>query len=246
MSGKCIAREQDRFGTVAVFDDGNRRFLSFGEEDEQSSILKANPGYPQYPFIRSMLLPLLYLEPKRVLSFGLGAGSLNSAVATACPSAKQEIVELRQTVVDFAYKYFYLPRSKAINTVVEDAADYIERPIAKRYDLIFSDLYDAQGLCETQIDDQFLQGCIARLQPKGWLVLNCWREHRADQVLDLLNKQFEYLFTSTTPDGNWLLFASNSVPQLSQKAYKDRARQLSDLLGFSVLAFAKRMKPVSR
>ena len=246
MNGKCIAREQDRLGTVAVYDDGNRRFLSFGDEDEQSCILKANPSYPQYPFIRSMLLPLIYVEPKRVLCFGLGAGSLNSAMAAACPGVKQEVVELRQTVVDFAYKYFYLPRSKAMNLVVQDAADYVEEPIGKRFDLIFSDLYDAQGLCATQIDDRFLQACIERLQPKGWLVLNCWQEHRADQVLDLLDKQFEHLFTSTTPDGNWLLFATHQVPALSQKAYKERARLLSDQLGFSLLSFAKRMKPVSR
>ena len=246
MNGKCIAREQDRFGTVAVYDDGNRRFLSFGDEDEQSCILKANPFHPQYPFIRSMLLPLLYVEPKRALCFGLGAGSLNSAMAAACPGVKQEIVELRQTVVDFAYKYFYLPRSKAMNLVVQDAADYVEGPISKRFDLIFSDLYDAQGLCATQIDDRFLHSCIQRLQPKGWLVLNCWQEHRADQVLDLLDKQFEYLFTSTTPDGNWLLFATDQMPALSQKAHKERARQLSDQLGFSLLSFAKRMKPVSR
>jgi len=243
---KPLARTQDWHGTVAVFDDGNKRYLSFGVEDEQSCILKSNPGHPQYPFIRTMLLALLYVEPKRVLSFGLGAGSLNSAIALACPGAKQQVVELRQTVVDYAYKYFYLPRSKALEIRVQDAAEYIEEPISKRFDLVFSDLYDDQGLCETQIDDRFLQGCIERLQPKGWLVLNCWREHRADQVLDLLDKQFEYLFSSTTQDGNWLLLATNHMPQLSQKAYKERARILSDQLGFSLLAFAKRMKAVTR
>lgn len=246
MNHKELAREQDAYGTVAVFDDGNRRFLSFGQEDEQSCILKSNPSHPQYSFIRCMLLPLLYIEPRRALSFGLGAGSLNSALAGACPGLTQEVVELRHTVVEFAYKYFYLPRSKAMNLVVRDAADYIEDPIGKRYDLIFSDLYDDQGLCATQIDDRFLQGCVDRLQPKGWLVLNCWKEHRADQVLDLLDKQFEHLFTSITPDGNWILFGTNYLPELSQKAQRERARQLSDQLGFSVLSFLKRMKPVMR
>lgn len=243
---KELIREQDAHGTVAVYDDGNRRFLSFGQEDEQSCILKSNPTHPQYPFIRSMLVPLLYIEPKRALSFGLGAGSLNSALAGACPGLTQEIVELRPIVAEFAYKYFYLPRSKAINLVIQDAADYVEGPIAKRYDLIFSDLYDDQGLCATQIDDRFLQGCIERLHSKGWLVLNCWREHRADQVLDLLDKHFEYLFTSITPDGNWILFGTNYLPELGQRVQKERARQLSERLGFSMLSFLKRMKPVVR
>jgi len=243
---KELARSQDPFGTVLVTDDGNRRYLSFGEEDEQSCILKSQPSHPQYAFVRVMLLVLIYIEPKRALSFGLGAGSLNTALAGACPSLKQQIVEIRQRVADYAHRYFYLPKSDSIDLIVADAADFVEEPIAQRFDLIFSDLYTAQGLCDIQIDDRFLQGCIERLRPKGWLVLNCWREHRADQVLDLLSKQFDYLFSATTQDGNWILFATNHMPDISQADYKRRAKELSERLGYSLLALSKRLKPVER
>ena len=41
--GREIHRRYDEFGPLLVFDDGNKRFLSFGTADEQSCQLKKNP-----------------------------------------------------------------------------------------------------------------------------------------------------------------------------------------------------------
>lgn len=241
---KELVRSQDQFGTVAVYDDGNKRYLSFGELDQQSCILKADPAQPQYAFVRMMLLALLYIDPKRILSFGLGAGSLNSALVNACPQATQKVVELRPRVVEYAYRYFYLPRNQQLEIDVNDAADYVKGEVEQNYDLIFSDLYSAQGLCDTQVDKAFLQGCIKRLRPRGWLVLNCWREHRATEVLSILDSEFSYLLSATTQEGNWLLFATNDLPEQSQSSRKQRARELSVKLGYSLMNYAKRLKRI--
>jgi spermidine synthase len=244
MLPKEIYRGYDEFGTVIVLDDGNCRYLSFGETDEQSCIIKQSPSVPQYAFIRAMLFPLLYLVPKRALSFGLGAGSLNGAFHSILPNVKQEIVEISPEVVNVAHKYFYFPRSKRINIDVSDALDYLQRPVKRKFDLITADLYTSEGLNEIQVEAVFIDAAVARLSQKGWLVLNCWSDHREVEILDTLRERFESVFSCTTGDGNWVLFATNGPVDLSSTQMKSRIKELSSRAGFAVNTIAKRVRQV--
>lgn len=237
-----IYRVHDAYGPLVVSDDGNKRFLSFGRGDEQSCVLKQTPAVPQYAFIRAMLLPLLYIEPRSVLCLGLGAGSLNSALHIASPRLKQDIVELREAVVALAHRYFFLPHSSRIRIRVGDAFQFIAEPPDRQYQMIFSDLYTADGICAGQLQEAFVLGVTHHLATDGWLVLNCWHDHRADDILDLLSDHFDTLFSCTTQDGNWILYATNSAAELSQSQFKTRSKQLSDRMGFAIGALAKRMK----
>lgn len=242
MSKRELHRGQDKLGSILITEDANKRYLSFGAGDEQSCILKATPWVPQYPFVRAMLLPLLFLEPRRVLSLGLGAGSLNQALHQAYPSLKQQIVELREQVVELAYRYFYLQRSKRINIEVSDARDYLDEPSDTRYDLLFSDLYTEAGVDEFQKQTEFLDACAKRLKPQGWLVINAWVDDRSDDILDHLSDRFDYMFSCVTVDGNWILYATNQFTPLTQSQAKEGIRTLSNRLGYAVGPHFKRMK----
>lgn len=241
MQGTEIYRGYDAYGVVQVLDDGNRRFLSFGSDDEQSCILKDQPAIPQMDYLRAMLLVLLFTTPKRVLVLGLGGGALNSCLHHAFPELRQEIVELRPEVIRVAQRFFQLPRGKRLILHTMDAQNYLDSEPPSEHDIIFSDIYDDQGVSAQQHDPAYLHECYERLRPKGWLVLNSWKEHRADALLEQLKSQFAQVHTCTTQDGNWVLFAGKSAVFPNQSQLKQAAKQLSQQLGYSVSGYLNRI-----
>ena len=245
MLPKEIYRGYDEHGSIIVRDDGNSRFLSFGETDEQSCVLKQSPAVPQYAFIRAMLYPLLIFTPKRALSLGLGAGSLTSALHAIVPELKQDVVELSPEVIDVAHRFFYLPRSKRIQIETEDAYRFLQRPVTRQYDLVYSDLYNAEGLNEIQIEGVFIDAAAARLTDRGWLVLNCWSDHREAEILDTLKDRFKHLYSCTTGDGNWVLYATNASVNVSQSQIKISIKALSARAGFAFGPIVKKLRSIS-
>ncbi|MFN3882514.1 MAG: spermidine synthase [Nitrincola lacisaponensis] len=241
LQGVEIYRGYDALGVVQVMDDGHKRYLSFGAEDEQSCVLKDQPWIPQMDYIRAMLLVLLFVTPRRVLVLGLGGGSLNTCLHHGFPGMQQDIVELRSEVVTIAQRFFQLPRSKRIQVHTMEAQTYLDTEAGRPADIIFSDIYDDQGVSEQQHQPAYLHECHARLRPNGWLVLNCWKEHRGEAVLEVLREQFAQVYSCTTQDGNWVVFAGKSDNFPSQSQLKQTAKQLSQSLGFSLSGYLNRL-----
>ena len=88
LPGKEIFHTHDDYGPLIVTDDGERRFMAFSENDEQSCLLKKNPALLQHDYCRAMLLVLLFKQPKTLLMFGLGGGSLATALHHHVPGLK--------------------------------------------------------------------------------------------------------------------------------------------------------------
>lgn len=245
LDGKEIYRGYDEYGPVLVIDDGTKRYLSFGEGDEQSCWLKSEPHLPQLDYIRAMCLVLLLTEPKRIISLGLGAGTLNSCLHYHFPESVQQIVELRREVIDVAHRYFQLPRGKRIQTHHMDAKSYLDCVESKPADIIFSDIYDENGVDEQQHDPAYLHECYERLKPKGWLVLNCWKEHKGETLLTELSGLFDDIRTCTTQEGNWIVFAGKQSDTQTQKQLKQQAKLLSQKLGFALCPYLNRMNSLN-
>jgi spermidine synthase len=246
LPGKEIYRGYDAFGVVSVFEDGAKRYLSFGEADEQSCWLKTEPAVPQHEYVRAMLLALLFTEPRHAITLGLGAGSLNSCLHAHYPSLKQQVVELRPEVVEVAYRFFQLPRGKRLQIHTMDANEFLSRVETKRADLVFSDIYGADGLDEQQLSPDYLLQCRERLKADGWLVLNCWREHQGSQSLDTLRELFADVRGCATQSGNWILFAGCRASNKSSKQLKAEAKALGQQLGFSLSGHLSRLQSYNR
>ncbi len=58
LPGKEISRSYDDYGPVIVMDDGNKRYMAFSENDEQSCLLKSEPYLLQHDYCRAMMLVL--------------------------------------------------------------------------------------------------------------------------------------------------------------------------------------------
>lgn len=245
--GKEIFRSYDEIGPVQVLDDGNKRYLAFGSDDEQSCQLKAHPTQLQYEYTRAMLLALLFHPTaKRALLLGLGGGSLASCLHQHWPALSITAVELRRTVIDIAHRYFMLPRDERLEVLEADAGDYLRDHEPSNFDLIFSDIYGADGVDDLQLQERYLDQCLACLNRDGWLVLNCWREHRSQSdFIQTLQARFAEVRVCMTQSGNWIILCGRQLPKLSDKQLREQAKQLGAQLGFSLQTPLAKLRRVS-
>jgi len=234
--GKEIFRSYDDIGPVQILDDGNKRYLAFGSDDEQSCQLKTHPTQLQYEYTRAMLLALLFhRDPRRALLLGLGGGSLAGCLHQYWPKLAITAVELRRTVIDAAHRYFQLPRDERLEVLEADAGDYLRDHEPNDFDLIFSDLYGAEGVDDLQLQERYLDQCLACLGPDGWLVLNCWREHRSQtDFLQTLKQRFIDVRVCMTQSGNWIILCGRQRAKISDKQLRQDAKHLGAQLGFSL------------
>ena len=58
-SAQEIHRSYDELGPIQVMDDGHKRYLAFGTDDEQSCQLIHQPHLLQHEYTRAILLALL-------------------------------------------------------------------------------------------------------------------------------------------------------------------------------------------
>ena len=245
--------QYDEYGPVKVIDDGNHRRLSFGADDFQSCMVKEAPLQLQFDYLRAMVLATL-LQPSthpnatntnRTLLLGLGAGSLARFLHHHFPAMHLSVVELRQLVIDVAKQYFELPESPRLEVMQENATDFLAYD-NNHYALIMSDIYTEEGVDDAQLSHDYIAACKARLEPNGWLVLNCWYEHKGrTSLIQTLRAEFQQLHCCHTQSGNWIIFASNPVNSaysLDLKALTGAAKSLSEQAGFSLHAIARKLQ----
>lgn len=241
--GREVHRRFDELGPIQVFDDGNKRYLSFGTSDEQSCQLKAKPFQLQHDYLRLMLTVLSQFPQAELINkatvLGLGGGSLSAALWQQLPQAQIQAVELRAAVKQVAYQFFQLPRDKRLTVTIADAVDYVQQADARSCQLLFSDLYLADGLSSVQQQQDFLTACANMLDDNGWLVLNLWKEHRDDpELIATLKNLFTTVRHATTHDGNWIVWASQA-PALDKKQARLQCKKLQPEFDFNPWGFCK-------
>lgn len=240
--GKEIFRTYDEFGPVQVFDDGSRRYLAFGDDREQSCMLNAEPQRLQHEYARAMLLALLFVEPRDAILFGLGGGALASCLHHHFPALTQRVVELRPAVIKLAYRYFQLPRDPRLQVLAMDAGEFLDDDSQATADVLFSDIYRAEGIDAQQLQSWFIERCAALLGPDGWLVLNLWQDHRGErEILEALGEYFADVRVCGTADGNWIVFAGKRADTQDADTLRQRARELSRRLGCNITDHLKRL-----
>lgn len=241
---KEIFRTYDEYGLIQIIDDGNKRYLSFAEDDEQSCHLKSEPQQLQHAYSQAMLLVLLFVEPENFIIFGLGGGCLATTLHYHFSGIKLRVVELRHTVVKLAYRLFQLPRSKNITVYTQDVGEFVEED-HQRADVIFADIYCADGMDMQQAQPWFIERCANLLKDNGWLVLNCWKHHSGEKdMLTALKTHFSDVRACSTMEGNWIILAGKVPATKSTAQLKLLAKELSKKLGFSLSAHLTKLNPL--
>lgn len=235
----------DEYGPIRVFDDGKFRILSFADGDEQSRIKLSTPHILQHEYTQAMTLALLFNQPKRIGILGLGGGTLLSALYHAVPSVQITAVELRQEVIDAAEMYFKVPKGKRIQVENADAQAYIETGFDKKVDILMTDLYNTDGMERGVLQTTFLENCAKNIKENGWLVLNCWLDHKNDtELIDKLKRIFSDVRALDTGSGNWVVLAGKQKNELNGKELKACAQKISAQLGFPLSRWLTKMYSV--
>ncbi len=223
LKGEKIYHCTDEWGAISVFQDAGMRYLSFGNDVEQSCIDINTPERLCHNYTQTMMLGFLLVKhPKECAILGLGAGSLAHAVLTHLPQCQINAVEQRERVVDLAQQWFLLPHSKRLDLHIMDASKYLAGSPTPA-DVMLTDLYFSDGMNELQAKQDFLASCRSALKPGGVLVCNYWlgnslTSYALNQSLqDVFNQQ---VVTISIPDGNCISFAfDGGIPKLNQKRF---------------------------
>ena len=175
--GQLIYSTKDNHGPLEVIDIHQRiRSLHFGNGTSQSAMLLYNPIPLLHKYTQALITPLCWMDARRVLILGMGAGSISKFLHYHFREIKLDAVELRKSVIDIAHEYFSLPQEDERLTIHNmGAEDFIEQagPEAQ-YDLIIVDLFlTSRKNTDITIDitDQYKK-LFNMLNPHGCISIN--------------------------------------------------------------------------
>lgn len=241
---KVLHQSENEFGPLLVLEDKDTRILSFGDDDEQSKLLKLSPHIPQHTYVQAMLLVLLFCKPKSAIVLGLGGGGLIHALRHFDAGIKLSAVEINSQVIAVAKKYFQLPIGKKLKLIHQDASQFVAEKSHKRVDLVFGDLYGGEGVDPAQVSDLFIANCASLVKEDGYLVLNCWKDQKFNHELHQhLSQHFSDIRACLTGSANWVIIAGRVNRDIGQSAMKAKAQELSQQLGFQLGRSLTRFEP---
>lgn len=231
LMGKELYRIEDDDGAIVVTQRGNKRLLSFGSKLEQSSVLMGKPYYLVHEYTQIMLLGLLFADVRRITLLGLGGGGLVHCLSHYFPESVIQVVEIRQAVIDIAYDWFDLPRQDNLRVINDDALHYLSTLDQGCSDIIFSDLYEADGMSACQAQQEFIDASYQALSEAGCLVLNFHRKpYRGSTLMDTIESYFDeiilYDSEGLAGERNSIMFCCKDAVPLHQPSVDARAESL--------------------
>lgn len=177
-NGSITYSVRDEYGLIQVVDNEITRSLYFDSLVEQSRYYFNAPLTLAFEYQSTLLEDVLEqahsTRLQTLLMLGLGGGSLASQLHSVLPNCQQTLVELREAVIQIAYRYFYLPESPKINPIQCDAADFVQQA-TQQYNLIIVDLYDNDSMPKAFSEEAFLSQLRCLTSGSGRILFNLWK-----------------------------------------------------------------------
>lgn len=243
LQGKELYRIEDETGEIVVTQRGDKRVLSFDSSLEQSSLLMSKPFYLSHEYTQIMILGLIFVDAKHVTVLGLGGGGLVYCLRHFYPTLFIQAVELRQIVIDTAYEWFDLPRDAKVKVNCADANRFLDESETESTDIIFSDLYEAEGMSNIQVQEKFIKNCHRVLSNQGWMILNFHDLPEDDsELIKSIKELFWDVYVCNVFKGNWVVFCGKSPAVFEQHELKERANELVKKTGMPLMYYFKQLK----
>ncbi len=250
--GRLVYAMRDEMGLIEVVEAGGVRSLHFDSVARQSAMSLSQPDWVELSYVRGLLQTLLYVPaPRRVLMLGLGGGSLAKFLFQQYPDCLIEAVEYRSGVPPVAHRFFGLPVNPRIHIHLEDGRAYAVREAQSglaRFDHIYIDAFDCQGLAECVNRHDFFLACKKLLHPQGILAINLWGT-QADSFREsrrLLNLYFPgRIFRLDVPGRGNVIAMTPGASWVSPKPHQisERARLLEIRTGIEYSRFHRLTRP---
>ncbi len=182
--GMIIHSVRDEYGLIEVVDNRVTRKLYFDSPIEQSCLYHNAPMTLNFEYQEKIVERVLEFAERhingnkkrsafRVLMLGMGGGSMAHHLFHNHPNLQMTVVELRQAVIDCAYRFFQLPDEPEIEVVQGDAIEFVEDN-QHPYDAVIIDIFDADGLPSGMSRLSFQEALWKSIGSPGLLVFNLW------------------------------------------------------------------------
>jgi spermidine synthase len=236
---------------VEISEEDGIRYLHLGTDTVQSGMRVSAPDELVLAYTRSMMSFLLFASPpQRVVSIGLGGGSVNKWIYRHFPDTQQLAVELNPQVIEIARRYFCVPADDERFAIVQaDGAKWVAEH-ADSADLILVDGYDGVALVDELATTEFYAACARALSSHGVLVVNLWgSDRRYNENLQRIEAAFDgqVVCVPALQKGNIIVLAFRRSPaRLRWDELRDRARELEAAYGLEFLRFVdvlRRLNP---
>lgn len=229
MARHLIRKLQDE--SVEVSETNGVRSLHLGTETVQSAMRVRDPFALELTYSRAMMCFLLFNpQVRRVLSIGLGGGSIPKYIHTNCQDIVSTVVEFNPRVIKVARNQFYVPENDERLEVIEaDGLDYLaEHP--ESTEVLLIDAFDGNGIMPEFSSQSFFDLCARTITENGIFAVNLWgSDKNFDIYLQRIEQSFEQrvLVLRTANPGNTVVFGFNKLPaQLTLSGLRERATAL--------------------
>lgn len=166
---------------IDIREEAGVRFLHFGTDWVQGAMRLRTPFALELPYTREMMAGLLMRDapwPRRVLSIGLGAGSLAKFIHRQLPEATHTVVEIEPRVLAIARQYFRFPADdERLQVHLADGLDFMAQT-TECWDLILLDAYDHDVRQGPLNSIEFYQCLREHLTDEGLLSANLFNRGR--------------------------------------------------------------------
>lgn len=215
-----LISEDSPWGNIEVWQEGTVRSLYIQNNiatQSQLDMARKEKLLPQY--CRAMMSFLLFKSnPKSVLLFGLGGGSIVHFLYHWFPRLKITAVDINDKVINIAKAFFDVSETPQVSVQVADASTYINQTKQHNIDVILVDIHNGECLPAFLYNPDFIAQCFRALSAKGILVINVL-VNTNEELLNLmraLRQSFSGISLCMTLDNqkNILLFAFKSPDKL--------------------------------
>ncbi len=243
INGICISSTTDTHGPIYVYQTRTGLILSFDGKVYQSYMKLKNINGLELDYTQAMMAGLLFIPKIQTATImGLGAGSMAKNLLSSFSELDVHAIEYREAVAKIAKKHFHLPDTDRLIIHIDDAVNYIKNTNIKS-DIIFSDLYNSEGMEPKQVQSSYLRDCKNALNKQGVLVLNIW--HTApelrEELDELLALEFEnQLLSFQVESGNTIVLAfKNDVPVIKRKELLTKGKWLQEEMNIPMERYAE-------
>jgi spermidine synthase len=241
-------RRRNRADTsVEISEQDGIRYLHLGSSTIQSGMRVSDPDDLVLAYTRSMMAFLLFApEPRRVISVGLGGGSINKWIYRHFPQAEQVAIELNPRVIAVARRYFQVPADNARLRVIEaDGARWVAQQ-SDSTDVVLVDGYDGESHAAELATPEFYAAVARALRRDGVLAVNLWgSDRRFDEYVHRIEAAFEgqVACVPALQKGNIIVLGfKRRPPSLRWDELRERAKLLEARYGLEFVRFVEGLK----
>ncbi len=230
---------------VEVSESNGIRSLYLGSVTIQSSMRVNAPFALELTYSRGMMGFLLFSDSaKKVLTIGLGGGSVPKYIHQFCPDISQTVVEINPQVIKIARSHFYVPENDArLNIIEGDGIEYLLNH-ANYTDVLMIDAFDSVGIPPNFCSQDFFDSCETVLTNDGIFVINLWgSDKNFDIYLQRIEQSFEnrVLMLPTGKPGNIVVFGFKHLPDLRVVNLREQAKILEATHKIEFLSFLEKL-----